>query len=250
MSTTNALRQRTADELERKFTDNVGDNLTVEYAINREVNSAIQHYESKRFRWNEQIENEFGTAVSGTRNYSLPTNFLKMDSLKVKYSNAFITQHPRTWRELEQLQRQISGAQGIPDQYAIYGNTLRLYPIPNQTLTLVGSFLYRTGPPTSLSGSFTGAVVMGGTSLTVTTTTSHVSRMDGWTTDGEELIRSRAVAAFEINYTKNQLAITEMGLLARGNEPYLSIREMLAYQSLADEASDSGASGHIRPYNV
>lgn len=250
MSNTEALRQRIADELEREPSDIIGSpSLSVGYVINREINSAIRHYESSRFRWNETRESEWVTTSSGTRTYALPAGFIRMDTLKLKYNNAYITLHPRVWDDLEERDRQVTGASGIPYEYAIYGNILRVYPIPNQSLTLVGSFLTRTRP-TSLSGSYCAVVTMGGSSMTATSTASHNNRMDGWTTDGEELIRARAAAAVSINYLRDQDAIGEMrGLLAM-REPYLSIRERLAYERLSDEAQDATGAGIIRPYGI
>ena len=77
MSDTNALRLRIADELDRQPADIIGSpSLSVGYAINREINSAIRHYESSRFRWNETRESEWVSTVSGTRTYALPSGFI------------------------------------------------------------------------------------------------------------------------------------------------------------------------------
>ncbi len=250
MSDTNALRARIAEELERQPSDLIGSpSLSVGLVINREINNAIRHYESSRFRWNEIRENEFATTVAGTRTYSLPANLVRMDTLKIVYSNAWIMLDKRTWEDIEQRDRQPTGSRGLPYDYTVYGNVLRLYPVPNGAYTLVGSFIRRYRP-TSLTGSFCSVVTMGGGSLTATTTASHNNRLDGWTTDGEELLRARAVAAYQINYTKNEDAIAEMRILLGAREPYLSIRERLAYERLADEAQDASAAGIIQPYEI
>lgn len=250
MSDTNNLRARIAEELDRQPSDIIGSpSLSVGLVINREINNAIRHYESSRFRWNETRESEFATTVNGTRTYALPADFVRMDTLKLKYNNAFITVHARVWDDIEERDRQITGSLGIPHDFTIYGNILRLYPVPNQSLTLVGSYLHRIRP-TSLTGSYCAVVTMGGGSLTATSTASHNNRLDGWTTDGESLIRSRAVAAFEINYAKNEAAKLEMGALMQNREAYLSIRERQAYERLSDEAQDAQAAGIVRPYEI
>lgn len=250
MSDTNTLRARIASELNRQPTDIIGTpSLSVGYVINREINSAIQHYESNRFRWNERREDEFAVTVSGQRTYSLPADFISMDTLKVVDSNYYVTLQPRTWGYLENQDRDINTSEGTPDEYALYGNVLRVYPVPNDSMTLVASYIYRH-PPTSLTGSYCAVITMGGGSLTISTTASHNNRMNGWTTDGEELIRARAVASIEINYLKNIDNIGEMRQLSATNKPFLSIREYSAYERLIDETKDFQASGRVRPYTL
>ena len=250
MSDMETMRTRISDELERQRSDIIGSpSLSVGYVINREINSAIQHYESTRMRFNEVRESEFATTVSATRNYSLPVGFIKMDSLKLIYSGSYIRLRPRTWEQMEEKDRDVTGADGIPTTYAIYGNSLRVYPNPNGAYTLVASYIKRFRP-TSLSGSYCAIVTMGGGSLTATSTLSHNNPSNGWTTDAEELIRSRARAAVEINYLDNEQSIGEMRMLLGAREPYFSIRERLAFERLADETRDAQATGYVQPYPI
>lgn len=250
MSDTNGLRTTVADELNRQPSDIIGSpSLSVGLVINREINASIRHYESTRFRWNETSESEFATTVDGTYTYSLPANLVRLDTLKLRYNNAFIFLQPRTWEYLEITHRQLTGSQGIPFEYAIYGNVLRVYPVPNQAVTLVGSYLHRIAP-TSLTGSFCSITTMGGGSLTATSTASHNNRLDGWTTDGEDLIRSRTCASVAINYLHDPDAIAEMRGLVAVREPYLSVRERLAFERLTAEAQAHGALGLIQPYAI
>lgn len=244
MSDYNELRARIADEINRRPSDLIGSpSLSVGYVINREINSAIRHYESTRFRWNEVRESEFATATSGTRNYSLPADFVQMDSLKLVYSGSYIILHKRTWHYLENQDRNVSQAEGLPTEYATYGNVLRVYPTPNQTVTLVASYIKRFRP-SSLTGSYCEVVTMGGGSLTATSTESHNNPMNGWTTDGEELIRERAKAGVKINYLHDdQARLERVG-------PFLSVGERVAFDRLADETSDALSTGKIEPYCV
>ena len=250
MSDTSALRQVIADQLERQPSDIIGSpSLSVGLVINREINAAIAHYESSRMRWNQVRESEFATTVSGTRAYSLPATLVKLDTLKVIYSDAWIPLQKRSWSEIEERHRQVTGAQGLPFEYTTYANVLRLYPVPNQALTLVGSYVQRF-PPTSLTGSYCAVITMGGGSLTVTSTASHNNRLNGWTTDGEEVIRHRAFAAVKINYLRDAEAKLEAGALAQMREGYLSMMEKQAFERLADEAADFGSAGYVRPYEI
>lgn len=247
MSDTANLRQRIADELNRQPGDIIGSpSLAAGYAINREINDAIRHYESVRFRWNEVRENEFATTVSGSRTISLPATFVKLDSLKVIYNGSYIRMRPRTWDEIETMDMQVSMASGPPTLYAIYGNVLRIFPQPNDAYTLVGSYIQRF-LPTSLSTSFCQIITMGGGSITTTTTASHNNRMNGWTTDGEALIRARASAAFQINYAHNDDAIGESRQLAAQGLTYLSIRERIEYERLSQETYAALSTGRIQP---
>ena len=250
MSDTNALRARIAEELNRQPSDIIGSpSLSLGLVINREINNAIKHYESGRFRWNEVREEFIFVTVTGQRTYSLPASFIRMDTLKWEYNNAYIILRKRTWEEMEDQDRQISGSQGIPTEYSIYGNVARVYPVPNQVLSAIGSYIRRYGP-TSLTGSYCAVTTMGGGSLTTTSTASHNNRLDGWTTDGEELIRSRAKAAVLVNYLKDADAMAEMRGLVAVREPYMSVLERLAFERLRDETNDALSTGTIKPYEI
>lgn len=251
MSSTNDMRVRIASELNRALSDGFGNSgETVATAINRCINAAIQHYESTRFRWNEVRESEFATTVAGTRNVSLPANFISMDTLKLVYSGGYQKVTKRSWEEIDTKDTRVSGSSGIPSEYTIYGNVLRLNPTPNAALTLVASFIKRE-LPTSCTGSYTAVIPIGSSySLTVTSTASHNNRINGWFTDGEALIRARAKADMLINYIKKPEAIAEMQGVVSRREPYLSVQEGLAYERLADETSDALATGSVRPYCI
>ena len=251
MSNTVTLRARLAEEVNRSPSDIIGPrSLAVGLVINREINSAIRHYESGRFRWNEVREATLATTVSGTRTYSLTANFLQMDSLKFVYSTSYIPLLPAAWDEIETRDRTVTGSVGLPSIYSIYGNVIRLFPVPNGSYTLIGSYIRRY-LPTSLTGSYTTLQAMAGSyTLSTTSTASHNSRTDGWTTDGEELIRARAKAGFLIRYEVDESAIAEMRLLQGSREPFLSIGERQAFERLIDETNDALATGFIKPYFV
>jgi hypothetical protein len=251
MSDTNALRLRIADELDRQAADIIGSpSLSVGYAINREINSAIQHYESTRFRWNEVRETALFTTVAGARTYSLPADFIRMDTLKLSYSGSYIHQFKRAWDEVESRDRNVAGSQGLPSEYTIYGNVVRFGPVvPNGAYTAVGSYIRRFRP-TSLTGSYCAIITMGGGSLTATSSASHVNRLDGWTTDGEELIRARAKAAFQMNYARDQNALIELKMLAASGAPYLSLPEKLAYSTLSGETAALITTGRVTPWYI
>lgn len=253
MSSTDALRARIASELNRALTDTFGNSGEVfATVVNREINSAIKYYESTRFRWNEVRRFDFATTAAGVRQYSLPANFIMIDTLKIKYAGNLLDISKIGIEELDQIDTLISATSnsGIPSRYNVYGNAIQLYPAPGGAYTLVASYIRRF-LPTSVTGSYTSVIPISGTySLTVTSSTSHVNRINGWTTDGEALIRARAKAAIKINYLKDALAIQEAAGLALGGKMFLCISEQQEFDSLADETFDALSSGLIRPYPI
>lgn len=252
MSDTNAMRTRIASELNRSLTDNFGNSgETFATAVNREINAAIKHYESTRFRWNEIRESEFATTVAGTRTYSLPADFLAMDTLKIVYSGNYQMLKRDRWGNIEEMDVVANGSsRGVPDSYAIYGNILRLFSVPNGAYTMVASYIQRPFP-TSLTGSYTTVIpVAGSYSLTVTTTASHNNRTNGWMQDGDPLIRARAKASILVNYLGNETAISEMRQLQAQGDSYLSVMEKIAFERMADETFDMLSTGLIKPYCI
>jgi len=239
------MRQRIADELNRLPSEIIGSpSLTVEMVINREINSALKHYESIRTSWSDVKEEFLASTVNGTRNYSLSSGVLKIDSLKVKYNNSYIILTGTTWDEMEEQDRQITGSLGIPQDYVRYGNSLRLYPVPNQSMSILMSYTKRAAL-TSLTGSYTSSA-----SVTPTSTASHNNRTDGWMAHGEELIRLRAKAAVQINYLRDAAALAEAARSRQRNERFVSLSEEQAYAQLADEMQDQLGVGRTMPYYV
>ena len=117
-----------------------------------------------------------------------------MNSLEVIYSGQY-NEIPRgTVEEVNELNYKpslTSVSISIPIRYTIDQNVLVLGPPTNAARTLVASYVKRF-LPTSVTDSTTTVVVVGGNySLTVTTTTSHKNRLNGWTTDGADLIALR-----------------------------------------------------------
>ena len=246
MSDTAQLRTRIADELNRQPSEIIGSpSLSVGLVINREINAALKHYESMRTSWSEVRDAVFGETTSGTRYYSLSTSdirWLKIDSVKLEYNDSYITLTNRTWGEIQEKDRQITGSLGIPQDYVVYGKQMRLYPVPNQSMTILLSYLERP-LLTSLTGCFTGTG-----SQTPTSTASHNNRLGGWYEHGAELIKERAIASVRISYLRDETAIAEQVAMEARDQPYLSIKEKQAYQLLRDETNDQLATGRLRPY--
>lgn len=254
MSDTNALRTRIASELNRALTDSFGNSgETFATVVNREINAAIKHYESAAFRWNRKRRSEIITTANGTTNYSLPPSFISMRKLEIIYQGYFYEICKGSPEDIDCLNYRASmtaGAVSIPLKHTIDGNILVIAPPANAALTLAASYVYRV-PATSLTGSYTAVIPIAGSySFTVTTTASHNNQINGWTTDGEELIRERAKASIRVRYLKTESAMAEAANMSASREPFLSALEKMAFQSLHDETFDAASTGKVRPYRI
>lgn len=247
MSDTARMRQVIADELNRRPSEIIGSpSLTVESAINREINAALSHYAGLRTWWMEKKDSVVGVTVDGTRSYSLSSDVIKPDSIKLEYNNSYIYLIETTWDEMEEQDRQITGSKGIPQDFVIYGNELRMYPVPNQSMTILMSYTMRPRL-TSLTGSTTAS---GTSTASPSSSGSHHNQVGGWYVYGESLIRHRAKAGVLINYLRDTHARQQAALLASGNMEFLSMEEKQAYTQVRDEVNDRIAAGKTQPYYV
>ena len=254
LNDTNSLRERIASELNRALTDAFGNSAeTFAHAVNREINHAIKHYESQPFRWNQVRRSEWVTTTAYTANVTLPNDMISMRKVEIIYGGRYYTIPKCDIDEIDRINHSPSltaYSTSIPAKYAIEGDVLILAPPTSAARTLAGTYIKRF-LPTSVTDSTTTKIVFAGShTVTVTTTTSHKNRLNGWTTDGEELIRARAKAAIRINYLNDPEAIQEMAVIASRNEPFLSVLEAYAYKALADETFDALATGKIKGYGL
>lgn len=216
------MRNRIADELHRS-------DLTTE--IDRQIQSAIEHYETSRFRWNEKKDVAIATTVQGQREYSLSSDFLEFDTLKIVYNGTFIPLRLKTYQWIDENDSQEVAIEGTPAYYTTYGDTqgvLRIFPTDNQTHSLIGAYHYRTA-------------------LTYTASSS-----EAWFTQGEELIRSRAKAAVEIFRLQKLPAKQEQLMLAQRPDgtKFYSFAERTAFVSLQQEYNKFASSGKLTPSEI
>ncbi len=116
------------------------------------------------------------STADGTEYYAFPTSpdLLRPDSLRILISGdtdpyPLIRDH---WQTIERLAVPSSVSTGRPIRYAVRGERVRLYPIPDGTHTLYWAGLYR--PSTEL------------------TTSSADNATNIWMTEGARLVRNRA----------------------------------------------------------
>jgi hypothetical protein len=214
------MRDRIASELNRS-------DLTTE--IDRQINNAVRHYESTRMRWNEVRDWNVGTTSAGARYYSLTTDFLSMDTLKVIRNGSYVSLAEKPFRWIDERDTSDAPTQGVPTYYTIYADLLRVYPTADSSMTMLGSYIKRASTTTLTASS--------------STTWLHFR-------GGEELIRARAIAGVRVDRLRQRDAIAEMAGLVARREPFMAIKEQIAHGALIDERNDALATGLVTPVHI
>jgi hypothetical protein len=169
MTTYLIMQNRISDEVRNVSTASSSD---IQSQIKLAILSAIAHYERERFYFSELRSETFATVANqefyGTADNANIPNLAHIDSLTMTINS---TQRwvlrEREWNWFEQYAFDTSFT-GDPEYYAYYGRQIRLGPIPNAVRTIRISGVWRL---TALSAD---------------------ADTNVWTTEAEELIRSRA----------------------------------------------------------
>ena len=108
------------------------DDLTTQIAS--AVTASIARWQSKRF-WFNQIRSITFNTVANQEFYTSADNayipqLLDIDFIKATVNGSTYEVLPKPYAELERKQS-LSTITGYPGEYAYYGQSLRLYPIPN-----------------------------------------------------------------------------------------------------------------------
>ena len=164
----------------RIIDETLRDDLTGTQLANA-INDAIKQWEGERFMFNEKryqiltvASQEYYDLISPTlltsagAAVSTGEMVLELDSITAIQSDTPYPLTPRTQGWFDRYQG--SNFTGAPCDYTIFGNQLRLYPIPDQEYQWILSALARLGP-NPLSGD---------------------TDTNGWLTEGEVLIRQSA----------------------------------------------------------
>lgn len=215
------LKARIADELARS-------DLTSQIAD--AINDAILIYQSERLRFNETLPLApvtFAT-VAGTSFYdatSVPTlqTLFKFDYINVLIGNTLQELFRDTPQNIRML-LQVPGTQnGQPTSFALEGETLLLYPTPNQawTLTLAAHFAYAAPAADDTAN-------------------------NRWMTDGERLIRARAKYEIAVHVTRNDKMARAMSPFEPedGRDPGAAYAELKRLKGIANRYTGTGI---IRP---
>ena len=161
MSTFGEMKARIAGEMKR------GELVSSATAVSRAVLSAIQHFETERFPWNE-FRDETHTTVADDPYLSITATLkiVKLDSVRVTIGARDYPLIEKDWSSIELID---SGQwAGYPEWWCWYGEQIRMYPIPNDAYTVKLAGVRR---------------------LTEVTASASASATNSWMTDGEEMVR-------------------------------------------------------------
>ena len=157
--------------------------------IKRAVCEAIRFYRNHRLGWN--IKRAYATLTSGNEYVSLPSDWIEADLLRLDQEDRrdVLEEVSYDWIDEE---NEYAAMRGRPMKYAIQHRTLRIYPTPDQTYTLMFSFQYELK---DVSESASDGVT------------------NAWLDEGEELIRKHAQSDLLIHYIDGPEAIDKGRLI-------------------------------------
>lgn len=167
------------------------------------IKSAIQHYESTRFWFNETSQNVSTSA--GNPWVSVPTDFLTADELTIQLNQRAYQLQRWSFADLDELDTSGATVQGQPIGYALYGERFRIYPVPDAVYTITVSYLQRL-PELSADGD-----------------------TNAWLTDAEQLIRARAKWELALHRTMDETMVAAM---ERAEARALSVLQSRAARNL------------------
>lgn len=168
------MQLRILGELQRSELNTAVSPLTVS-PIKSAILDAVNHYQRFRFWFNETSATQ--STVSGTATYNWPATMVQLDSLVITVSGRLYTLQQVAPRDIDEMYTVASTGQ--PTVFASYAQQFRLYPTPNAVYVLTQYFLKTF---TALSGD---------------------SDTNVWTTEAEELIRTRAKKTLAAQYLQD-----------------------------------------------
>jgi hypothetical protein len=185
--------------------------------IKRAVAEAIRYYRSKRVGWN--LKRAYATLTSGNEYVSLPSDWIEADLLRLDQEDRRDVLEEVTYDWIDD-ENQYALTRGRPYKYAIQNRTLRFYPTPDQTYTLMFSFQYELKDVSmSASDGVTNA----------------------WLDEGEELIRKHAMSELLVHYIDGPDAVAKGQLIRQECEEDL-------LPTLESQAAREQSSGKIKPW--
>lgn len=166
----------TLGEVVAKIREDIDRGSGYDDRIKRAIADAIHSYRAKRVGFN--IKRAKATILSGMEYVSLPTDWIEADLMQIKDG--------RRREELDEVsydwiedQSGPTDERAEPYKFALQNRTLRLYPIPERTYTLVFSYQFE---------------------LKDISRSSSDVRTNAWLNEGEEVIRTKAMADLMVNY--------------------------------------------------
>lgn len=185
--------------------------------IKQAIESAIAYYGERRFFFN--TKRATSTTADGSEYIALPTDFMEVDSLIMTEDDSNDPLEERTPRWIEQHKLQVS-YESRPECFAIQNNELRLWPVPDDTYSLLMTY-HCVLPEVSVSASD--------------------AATNAWMTTGEELIRLHAKVDMLENVIRGQESIQE-AMMLRG-------REMQVLGALTRRSRRQEQTGRLIPWS-
>jgi hypothetical protein len=216
-----ALRRRvlvsTFGQLVADIREDLNRGSSFDPRIKRAIVNAIAFYRSKRLGFN--IKRARARLTSGNEFVSLPTDWIEADYLRLEKGTRRYPLEEVTYDWMEETQLDDS-TEGQPQKFAIQHRELRLYPIPDQTYTLMLSFQYE---------------------LKNVSISASDGESNAWLEEGEELVRKHAMGDLYVLYIDGDEAkMKGMNLLAECEEVILP--------KLEAEAAREQSSGKIKAW--
>jgi hypothetical protein len=231
------LQYQIADELGQRtdlLTPLPGSNLTLS-PIQNAIQSAIAMWEREPFYFSELYDQNWFTTVAGTEFYTMSTittgdiaeiaSMAKITKVRVLVNNNRYTLKCRTWQYLEDTSVNPSVQSEFPIDYAYFGETVRLYPIPDQALAMTVSGIQRV--PNLV----------------------NPSDANIWTQDAFDLIRCQAkmILAQEVLYDDDLTTRMKTALFGDAKAPFVAQANRGYVYALKAESWRRGGGANIRP---
>lgn len=227
MTTLGTMKERIASELARP------DITSTDARIAAAINTAIDVYQKDRFRFSDMLDPSappsFNTVALQTV-YGSATSAFISESYAIDYLNVMIGSTleklpQKTPEEVRLLLQESSSDQGQPECWAYEGNSIIIYPAPNQVYTFYMGVHRKVAAPAS-----------------------DAETGNPWMVDGELLIRSRAKFELALHVTRNEKMQEAMspippppGYSGSGHASYY------AFQQLKGVANRVTGRGRMRP---
>lgn len=201
---------RIASELAR---DDLSQTVDGVAAIRNAIMDAVYFYQPQAHFINEEIATT--PTVAGTASYAFPEDLVSLEVLSIVRYNTVFQLRLRRYRELDAEDSLYPSAlQGAPEEYAIWEQSVRLFPTPDDVYTLMFKYYKAIPFPATL-----------GTS-------------NFWTTVGEPLIRARAKFGLNMEVLRDQ-----------ANAALDKAAEMEAFQAITHQTTEKLHTGSIKPWN-
>lgn len=123
-STYGDMQTRIADELHRA-------DLSTSNRLTNAIKTAIKFYERERWWFTEGTTSASLTTSAGQATYPLPDDYKRLDSLKITINGWKNDVDPMPFGEMDSRDAGNAAVRGPSKWWAIYGEVLRLYPVPD-----------------------------------------------------------------------------------------------------------------------